>query len=142
MLAKTLWVLATGPESAVPGEQRIDVPALTISYYVRHPHARQLDLLVERATRHIPRERPSMTEFAAELKAWLTPLPATGRLEDLSIMAPMLMASNEPAVRADQALEALRAQISSAIATFHRLLSPIAEDLQRKRADAEDLDFR
>ncbi len=83
-MAKTLWVLASGQTYPPPGEVRIDVTALRLSAYVSCSRVAQLELLVERATRHLPVDRPSMVEFALELRAWLTPLIRKDDQVDLS----------------------------------------------------------
>lgn len=72
-LAKTLWVLASGRRYPLPGEQRIDTPALRLSSYCPHARASNLDLLIQRATSCEPSRRPTMKELADELSAWLKP---------------------------------------------------------------------
>ena len=67
-LAKTLWVLATGQRFPFPGEQRFDVSQLGVrSFQGESTKTIILDRLIERATRHDPSTRPSMTEFEEEL---------------------------------------------------------------------------
>jgi serine/threonine protein kinase len=83
-LAKTFWVLATGQTYPPQGEQRIDVPQVTLGHYINHPKIRMLDRLIENATRHDPKGRPSMKEFASELRAWLAPQVAAASPADLS----------------------------------------------------------
>ena len=75
MFAKTLWVLATDQRWPPQGEQRADNEALSIAGYQTHPRARLLDGLVERATRHVPAQRPTMSEVADDLAAWLANPP-------------------------------------------------------------------
>lgn len=70
-LAKSLWVLATGQRYPIPGAHTDIVYQTRLSTYVRHSHARFLDALIARCTRHDPRERPGMEEFAGELRAWM-----------------------------------------------------------------------
>ena len=69
-LAKSFWVAATGQKFPVPGEQRIGIPALSLSAYVSDQRANLLDKLVDDCTRHSPQERPSADEFCKELTAW------------------------------------------------------------------------
>jgi serine/threonine protein kinase len=69
-LAKTLWVVATAQKFPLPGEQRVDVPALTLSAYVKDNRCASLDRLLEAATRQEPSARPTMKTFANELEAW------------------------------------------------------------------------
>ncbi|MCY3733740.1 MAG: protein kinase [Chloroflexi bacterium] len=70
-LAKTLWVLATDQRWPPQGEQHASNDAYSIRSYQLHPHASQLDRLIERCTRHSPVARPSMQELSQELEAWL-----------------------------------------------------------------------
>jgi hypothetical protein len=69
-LAKSLWVLATGAKYPPQGQQRTDTAQVRITDYVGHPRAYLLDRLVERATSHVPSDRPTMAAMAAELTAW------------------------------------------------------------------------
>ncbi len=70
-LGKSLWTLAAGQTFPLPGEHRPDERALTVSAYVAHPRANQLDGLVYRMTRVNPLVRPSAGEVAGELDAWI-----------------------------------------------------------------------
>ncbi len=81
-LAKTLWVTATGQVYPLPGEQRSNVPALTLSAYVADPRARVLDAVLDDATRHDPACRPSMSRFADELESWGKTLPQVYSIDE------------------------------------------------------------
>ncbi len=72
MLAKTLWVLATGQKFPFPGEQRADVEPYRLRTWLHFRRTAALDELVDRCTRAVPEERPSMVQVAADLHAWLT----------------------------------------------------------------------
>jgi serine/threonine protein kinase len=67
---KTLWVLATGQTFPPEGHQPAGTRQHSIADFRTHPHAAVLDQLVDRTTRLHPEERPSMTEVAADLRAW------------------------------------------------------------------------
>jgi serine/threonine protein kinase len=82
-LGKTLWVLATEQRVPPPGELRADNIQLNIRAYRTDPRTHQLDLLIERATKHDLALRPRMTEYAAEMRAWLT-MPKEGGQPDLT----------------------------------------------------------
>jgi len=101
-LAKTLWVLATGQNYPLQGELRTDIPQARVSTYVRDERATILDLLLEQATRHNPADRPTMSAFAAELSAWLSPI-RTDALPDLS----HLVARFRPLVNQSEAARAV-----------------------------------
>jgi serine/threonine protein kinase len=98
-LAKTLWVLVTGQRHPFAGELRVDVPALRLSTYAPVAGGSQLDLLIERATRHSAEDRPTMAEFAAELAAWLHPRPGAHVTDDLTDLAERIAAATAPAQR-------------------------------------------
>jgi serine/threonine protein kinase len=86
-LAKSMWVVATGQKFPMPGEQRTNVPALTLSAYRAHPRAKILDYLIEQCTRHDPKNRPAMEVVANELRDWTAPLQILGPVPDLSDLA-------------------------------------------------------
>jgi hypothetical protein len=68
-LAKTLWVLATEQRWPPPGHQLAD--EFPIRQYRQHPRSDLLDSLIERATSLRPEDRPTMAEFAEELRSWV-----------------------------------------------------------------------
>lgn len=72
-LAKTLWVLLTGQRLPLPGPHRIENEAYRLATYLAHSRLNEIDLLLERCTRHTPSERPSMAQVAKELSEWLRP---------------------------------------------------------------------
>lgn len=75
-LAKTLWSLAAPRESdgsvrrPPPGEHQGLYPAYGLQYLTDR-RASSLNGLMESASAHDPRERPSVDVFASELRAWL-----------------------------------------------------------------------
>lgn len=70
-LAKTLWVLATGQTFPPEGHQPAGTRGFTIADFRYHSQASLIDQLIDRATRVHPEERPTMTDVAGELAAWL-----------------------------------------------------------------------
>ena len=78
-LAKTMWVLATGQNFPPPHPQPANDPSDSLAAYIIHPRVRYLDNLMELATSKEPSQRPSMRDFANELRSWLsvarTPVP-------------------------------------------------------------------
>jgi hypothetical protein len=68
---KTLWVLISEQRWAPLGEQRADNRAFSLDQYRTHARISLLDELIERCTRHVPEDRPSMAEVARDLRAWL-----------------------------------------------------------------------
>ena len=78
-LAKTLWVLAADQHYPLPGPLRSTEDATRLSTYSSDLFAALLNRPLERATQSDPSVRPSMGEFASELRAWLTrPDPVAG----------------------------------------------------------------
>lgn len=73
-LAKTLWKLSTGQQYPLPGSYTPVHLAFRIgSYLPGQLGSAALDQLIAAATAFNPSDRPSMAEFAAEMKAWLAP---------------------------------------------------------------------
>jgi hypothetical protein len=102
MLAKTLWVLATGQTYPPPGEQRTDIPQATMAHYIQHSRIGVLDRLIENATRHDPERRPNMPDFARELRTWLAPIPEPASPTDLSDLALRIADLLEPKKREEE----------------------------------------
>jgi serine/threonine protein kinase len=69
-LAKTLWVLAAGQEWPPEGHQVAGTRLYSLAELRPHPNAVVLDRLIDRGTRLHPEERPTMAEFATDLRAW------------------------------------------------------------------------
>ncbi|ROM18398.1 hypothetical protein BK643_05830 [Pseudomonas protegens] len=75
-LAKTLWKLASGQEFPLPGSYAPMHQAFRIGTYLPgQTGTSALDQLIAAATVFQPSDRPSMSQVAAELKAWLAPRP-------------------------------------------------------------------
>ncbi|MGY1888532.1 serine/threonine protein kinase [Pseudomonas sp. SDT291_1_S447] len=73
-LAKTLWKLSTGQQYPLPGSYTPVHLAFRIgSYLPGQLGSAALDQLIAAATAFNPSDRPSMAEFAFEMKAWLAP---------------------------------------------------------------------
>lgn len=72
-LSKTLWVLATGQTYPLPGHLTPDVEQFRIGSFIRAAGTRSLDVLISRATSPDPMVRPTISEVADELRAWLSP---------------------------------------------------------------------
>ena len=99
-LAKTLWVLAVGQNYPPPGPLRIDQAATRLRDNNFHPRAFGLEAILEQATRLDPLSRPSMTTFAAEMRAWLAPTTTRASVPNIDTLAARVSAIAEPATRA------------------------------------------
>ena len=140
-LAKTLWVLATGQRYPPQGEQRIDVPQLTLSENVAHPRSRLLDHLIENATKHNPEERPSMAEFAAELDAWLAEPSRPVSPSDFSGIAARVKALIEPGRREEEHRNVLVKEAWDAGERMKQLLQPMSDRLVQAGMPGAEKDF-
>jgi hypothetical protein len=127
MFAKTLWVLATDQRWPPQGEQRADNAAISILSYQSHPRAQLLDRLVERATRHVPTDRPEMGQVASDLAAWLHE-PAPERRADLADAAARLRSAVRPGLTA----AAKRAQIEAEFRGLVDRLSNVMQSLEEQ----------
>jgi serine/threonine protein kinase len=135
-LAKTLWVIVTGQKYPLPGEQRVFVPALTLSAYVNVQRCRSLDLLLDHATRHDPSARPTMRVFADELKAWTDPpraeAPMSNQLFDIAKQYRPIQESLEETYKREERCESILEEISSKIRTKMETLVRDMEGMELK----------
>jgi serine/threonine protein kinase len=106
-LSKTLWVLASGQNYPLPGEQRADVKSLTLSAWTSHERAYLLDSLLERCTRTEPERRPKMEDVARELRTWLTPTEFAELPKDLRGYASRIGRIVQPKIRQREMRERL-----------------------------------
>ncbi len=94
MLAKTLWVLATGQNLPPQGEIRTVNKQARLSAYWNEPQTHLLDELIERCTDANPNERPTMREVFDELSAWLVyDTATTASAPDLRVIGAKLKPS-------------------------------------------------
>lgn len=70
-LGKTLWVLATEERYPPEGHQAKENTGFGISDMRPHPHAAQLDSLIDSMTQLRPELRPTMNQVARDLRGWL-----------------------------------------------------------------------
>jgi serine/threonine protein kinase len=120
-LAKTLWVLASGQRFPLQGEIRTDIPQARLSTYVQHDRALILDLLLEKSTRHDPNNRPTISEFAAELSAWLKPTLSV-TVPDLSHLSARFSPLRSQVESAKANRTAKYEQAAELVSTFHKFL--------------------
>lgn len=76
-LAKTLWVLATGSRWPPQGEILVTDEDFRLGSRTGQARAQLLESLLAQATKNRPTDRPTMRDFAAELRRWLAPPSAT-----------------------------------------------------------------
>src|SRR5205085_1924638 len=69
-LAKTLWVLATGQAFPPDGHQPANTRTFSLVELRPHRHAAALDRLIDLGTRLHPDQRPTMRQFANDLRHW------------------------------------------------------------------------
>jgi serine/threonine protein kinase len=131
-LSKTLWVLATGQRYPLPGEQRVDNPALRLSTYCRHEHAHILDLLMERSTSFEPTRRPTMKEFSKELSEWLKVGTDSAPVSiDLSALIKECQGVFESGIIAERNEDHLIQNAHSVLVSFDHTLERMSAELQK-----------
>lgn len=126
-LAKTIWTLLTGAVP-LPGPHRIDDEAYRLGTYLSHARLGELDLLLERCTRHSPGERPRLREIVDELQAWLEP-PTESAIPDLEDIAQRVRNLSEPGLRTKAAEERRRAEFDRAWGEATQSLSSLHDRL-------------
>lgn len=71
-LAKTLWILLTRVEKGFEGQYLPGrAPTSLAAYWPDAPLLALLERALEQATSNLPADRPSMADFAEQLRAWL-----------------------------------------------------------------------
>lgn len=130
-LAKTLWVLATGQRYPPPGEQRVDIAPNLLRNNLSHDRAHYLDTIIEQATRTDPQLRPTMAEFARELRRWLEgDKRPSSEIPDDEIIE-RIRSRTEPRRRLTEERERVRREAESVKSDLREALRP-AEELVRK----------
>jgi serine/threonine protein kinase len=130
-LAKVLWVLLTGQTYPPPGPHRIDESGMSLTTWVEHDRASELDLLIERATTYSPEERISMSDFRRELDAILAPPQLSPHPTlDRQALARRIDDRMLPGVRASQAFSASMAAVDAALTELSRGASGACEELK------------
>ena len=72
-LAKTLWVLGSNQRLPLQGHLNASFEPLRLGTFSPHLRIRQIEMLLDRATHPTPESRPTMSQVANELEAWLSP---------------------------------------------------------------------
>ncbi|MGZ8474880.1 MAG: serine/threonine protein kinase [Candidatus Limnocylindria bacterium] len=129
-MAKTAWVLATGQTYPPQGEQPATNRAIGVGQYKAHARAQDLDRILDRATKHDPRDRPSMRTFAADLRAWLVEPPDLRSLPDLAELGLRLRAAAAPRLSDAQQRDRLEELAAAAADRLARLLRPVERRLK------------
>ena len=129
-LGKTLWVLATGLGFPPEGHQPATTRRFSIADTNPHPHADALDRLVDRATRLHAEERPSMVEFASDLRAWRD-LGLHRATIDVSDLRARFRAKAERQLAAEDLLEQRKELALAAVRLLQELVRPLNEALRQ-----------
>lgn len=133
-LAKTLWVLATGQNYPPQGQIQFDIRKMTLSTYAPHMRARIIDRLLDLATHPLPEARPTMKDFAAELRAWLAP-PKSIEPDDISDLEAELATLVEPSRRNEAARLHLIEEAHKVVVLLDEKLKPIVEAISKAIPD-------
>jgi serine/threonine protein kinase len=130
-LAKTFYVLATGQMYPPQGEQRVDNLQLTLSYYILYPRIEFLNKLIESATQHNPEDRPTMAEFASELRAWLAPVKEPAFTEKISDLVARIVRAADSGARSDRKRQQNIDEALQYLEKFRVPLTQIASELAK-----------
>lgn len=129
-LAKSLWVLATGQQWPPPGEHRLDRAEMLVSTYVGGQRTALLDPIIERATLYKPEKRYTASEFAHQLRLWLTPTEeVSANASDLTIVAERIRGFDAHEMAKEQALADLLPKMNNAIRRLKDVLDRFNADL-------------
>lgn len=133
---KTLFCLMTQLPFPPPGPHRLGDLPYSMASYIPHDRMAQLDMLVSRATDYDPTRRPTMADFAAELRAWEGGPPAV-QVGDLSAFAKEAAALLAPGRQAEVLRRGAVERAQAVLVRFHAEQMPILHDAFR--AAFEDL---
>lgn len=137
-LAKTLWVLCVDQKWPPQGEQQASNAEYSVGRIRPHPLAEQLDALIERCTKHAPSSRPSMSELANDLNAWLAMDAATPQREfDVADTWGRLRETAEPRLREVREEAEQNECFATGVRRLQQLLSPLHANIRRNYAAAE-----
>lgn len=70
-IAKTLWVLLSGANFPIPGSYDASSDIYKLKSYVSLERSIELDTLIQQCTAADPNDRPTMSDVAKELLAWV-----------------------------------------------------------------------
>lgn len=129
-LAKTLWVLAMNATYPLPGYQPPSEQT-SVGTMRPHPNAHLLDKLIERASRVDPAARPTMVQFARDLRAWLELQEPEDELVEIAQLAAELREAAGKSLAADEAVRRLEAATLRVFERIQEKLRPLNEAIER-----------
>lgn len=129
-LAKTLWVLCADQHWPPPGPQPASDRRLALDVLRPHRHASRLDGLIERATRHSPEERPTMREFADDLKSWLQLPESPEAMPDIATRLHELRKLASPRLTEEARQKDLQVAAREATRRLEELLEPLHAEMK------------
>jgi serine/threonine protein kinase/uncharacterized protein YutE (UPF0331/DUF86 family) len=130
-LSKTLWVLLTGNSLPLPGPHRPADPAYMLHTRITFNRARELDLLMERATETQPEDRLTMREMASELQACIEPVPEAAQSAGLAELSSRVAALIDPDRRKALAARERRHALQMTAIELAQLTQKVSEELQQ-----------
>jgi serine/threonine protein kinase len=123
-IAKTLWALARDQPYPPDGHQRAGTRGFEVADTRPHLNAHLLDELIDRSTLIHPESRPSMEQFAADLRRWLALKPANTDI-DVSDLRAQFRAKVEASLAAEDVAEHRKDQAIDAVRRLNELLAPL-----------------
>lgn len=128
-LAKTLWSLITGLPYPPEGHQPADSRRWSIRELRPDARASALDQLIDRATLLTPTARPTMAQFAAELRAWQT-LSTTGPVIDIASHAERIREKMRGEIDAEDVLRERKRLALATVRTLQEACRPLDDALR------------
>ncbi|PWK41666.1 serine/threonine protein kinase [Actinoplanes xinjiangensis] len=132
-LAKTLWVLATGSNLPLPGQQRVEDDSSRLTARSAHPWAPYLDRLIERCTDNNPAARPRMDYVSAELNALANPAERPpSSTPDLAEEADKILTLGQPHTRKREEIDQTRFAGAKAAVRIHESAKSVFDEALSK----------
>lgn len=130
-LAKCLWVLATDQRWPPPGNQVRGNSGYAVGNFRSHINSHLLDDLIERCTKLLPDDRPTMASVAEELGAWLALEQSTEQPQrDLAELVLRLARVAAPELDEEARRDDLRRQFQTFLRHAEELFWPAIEPLR------------
>lgn len=128
-LAKTMWSLVAGVPYPPEGHQPADSRKWSLRELRPDVRSGALDQLIDRATQLTPTARPTMAQFAAELRAWQQ-LSITGAALDVAGLAGRLRARMRGEIDAEDVQAARKRLALATVRTLQHACRPLDEALK------------
>ena len=144
-LAKTLWVLMTTERYPPDGHQVVGTVGRSLVELRPHAGASELDQLIDRATVARPEARPTMEQFARDLRIWSEvspmerpPLDVSGAVARFRAAAAEQIGQQEERIRFEQAANRIKERIIEGTRPFDNALGELRAPRSKYRATYDE----